>query len=134
MGPRAAVRATTKRKIWRDFHISEDSSRVGRYAVSTGERLPPFRRIIVSSSYRVKQTMDPLTAVSIGQHSPTFRRFIVLHLEDQGVRGRCLDWYKVADVSNERISSSHGHAVKAIHGLTQEVNLLRSKRREPFTN
>lgn len=105
MGPKAAVRETTNRNFWGNFHISEDSSRVGRYAVSTGECLPPFRRIIVSLSYRVKQTMDCLTAVLIGQHSPTFRKFVVLYLEDQGVRGRFLEWYKVADVSNERISS-----------------------------
>ena len=62
----------------------------------------------MSSCYRVKQSeqsMDCLTAVSAGKHSPTFRRVIVLCLEDQGVRGRCLDWYKAADVSKGRSSS-----------------------------
>ena len=49
-GPQGRCTLDDEEKNWWGFHISEDSSRVGRYAVSTVELLPLFRRIIVSSS------------------------------------------------------------------------------------
>ena len=42
VGHGAAARATTERNIWEDFHISKDSSRVGRYSLQTGEWIIDF--------------------------------------------------------------------------------------------